>query len=182
MKMGDWVPVVVEVAAPTTTIAEIAVNLPVTGGNVIFQVSRIIHSFEQQPIVSEPTPAATVDEFDTVRARYALSLEQGLAAIPTGYRRNSTFWYQNKELTFFKGNAASQAAIYRELGMPDVYHPLPSGILVADARLSLYTILEDPDTLTGIVGSLSTLELLVRAIPASGDEILAIARAGDGFV
>ncbi len=179
--MGSFTPLRYEIAAPTTTIAETRIDLPVIGGRVVYEIWRIIHSIEESPVNAEPTPAATVDEFDVARCRYALSLEQALAAIPTGYGRNSTMYYQNFDLFYAKGNAASQVGIRSQQGMPEIYLPQPP-ILVADARLSFYAILEDPDTLVGIVGKVSLLELLVRVRGATGDEILDLARAGGGWI
>lgn len=180
-QVGDVTPIFREIAAPTTTLAEITLDLPVFGSNVVYQIERIIHSSEEAEVNSEPTPAATADEFDVARARFCLSLDQGLAAIPTGYRRNRTFWYKNVDLFFAKGNAASQTALERRQGMPDIYVPYPH-LLVADNRVSLYTILEDPDSLVGIVGKVSVIELLVRPIAATAEQVMAIARAGDGFI
>jgi len=178
---GSFTPLRFEIPAPTTTIAENRVDLPVIGGRVVYEIWRVIHSNEESPVNAEPGAAAVADEFDVARARYALSLEQGLATIPTGYGRNSTIYYQNHDL-FYAKSAAGSLAMFRSLqGMPEIYLPQPP-ILVADARLSFYTILEDPDTLTGIVGKVSLLELLVRVRAASGDEILDIARAGNGWM
>lgn len=175
-------PIFREVPAPTTTIAELTFDLPVFGSNVVYSIERIIHSSEEGEVNAEPTPAATADEFDVARARFALSLDQGLSSIPTGYRRNRTVWYRNIDLFYAKSAAAgSLIALERKQGMPEIYIPFPQ-LLVADNRLSLYSILEDPDTLVGIVGKVSLLELLVRPMSASAEQVMAIARAGDGFI
>lgn len=179
--MGSFTPLRFEIPAPTVTIAENRIDLPVIGGRVVYEIWRIIHSHEENPIISEPGAAAVVDEFDVARVRYALSLEQGLATIPTGYGRSSTMYYQNTDLKFFKSAAGSLACVEKSVGMPEIYLPQPP-IVVADARLSFYAILEDPDSLVGIVGKVSLLELLVRVRSATGDEILDLARAGGGWI
>lgn len=180
-QVGDVTPIFREIPAPTTTLAELTLDLPVFGSNVVYQIERIIHSSEEAEVNAEPGAAAVADEFDVARARFCLSLDQALAAIPTGYRRNRTFWYRNIDLFYSKSAAGSLAALERKQGMPEIYVPFPT-LLIADNRISLYSILEDPDTLSGIVGKVSVIELLVTPLAATSDQVMAIARAGDGFV
>lgn len=177
--MGSFTPLRFEIPAPTATIAENRVDLPVIGGRVVYEVWRVIHIAEQNRVDYVTPAAADADIAEEARVRYALSLEQGLATIPTGYGRNSTMWYQDYTIQCRKSAAASSPSetVHKE-GMPDIYLPQPP-ILVADARLSLYTILEGDNTPVGVV---SLLELLVRVRGATGDEILDLARAGGGWI
>jgi hypothetical protein len=175
---GSFTPLRFEIAAPTATIAENRVDLPVIGGRVLYEVWRVIHVAEQMRVDYTTPAAADQDIAEEARVRYALSLEQGLAAIPTGYGRNSTLYYQDLTRQVRKSSAGDMVESVFKEGMPDIYLPQPP-ILVADARLSFYTILEGDNTPVGIT---SVLELLVRVRAANGDEILDLARAGNGWL
>jgi len=176
---GSFTPLRFEIPAPTATIAEHRVDLPVIGGRVIYEVWRVIHCAEQMPVTFTVPAAADADIDEVARVRYALSLEQGLATIPAGYGRNSTLWYQNRDVLVQKSAAGGGVPVWQDKqGMPDIYLPQPP-MLVADARLSLYTILEGDNTPVGVV---SVFELLVRVRSANGDEIIDLARAGNGWM
>ncbi len=176
----EVIPIFREVPAPTTAIAELVFDLPVLGPNTIWTIERIIHIAEQQPVTFTAPAAADADIDEVARSRYALSLDQGLAAVPTGYRRNRTLWYQNLVVLVQKSAAGGGVPVWQNIqGMPQVYVPFPKGIRIADARLSLYSILEGDNT---PVGSVSVLELLVSARKGTTDVIMTIARSGEGFV
>ena len=165
------------IAAATSALAEITFDLPLLALNQVYKIHRIIHTLETSLTFTVPA-AADADIDETARAVYAISLTQGLAAVPDNYREDSCFWYKVLETQVMKAAAASLDTFQNRSGMPDVYVP-PGGILVADNRISLYQILTGDNT--PVVGT-SNLEILVESVVVDSNTLQAIARAGDGFI
>jgi len=171
-------PVFRPVPAPTTTIAELTFDLPIGfGANVIYAIERI-QMVQEADLTFTVPGAADADIDEQARQELALSVRQGLTAMPE-FRENGTFWKNVEEIQVQKSAAGSLDTFRKTLGHPLIYVPFPFGVHLTTPRVSLYTILTGDNTPVAAEGR---MELLIRPIMATSDDILSITRGGEGFV